>query len=54
MRFHQHVMVEVERLKKRGYNPTQFLGMAQARDVVTATKQLLANPRHTSYGFEKP
>jgi hypothetical protein len=52
-RFHQHVMTEVQRLQKRGYNPTQFLGMVHTNGAVAATKQLLADPRRTSYGFEK-
>jgi hypothetical protein len=51
--FQQHVMAEVERLQRHGYNPTQFRGMLHARGAVAATKQLLADPRHTSYGFEK-
>ncbi|GAA2071722.1 hypothetical protein GCM10009780_04100 [Actinomadura alba] len=33
--------------------PKQFLGVVRARGAVAATKQLLADPRHTSYGFEK-
>jgi hypothetical protein len=52
-RFDQHVMAEVVRLQKHGYNPTQFRGMVQASGAVAATKQLLGDPRHTSYGFEK-
>jgi len=53
-RFQRHVMAEVERVRTRGYNPTQFLGMiGKAGGAVAATKQLLAGSRHTSYGFEK-
>jgi hypothetical protein len=51
-RFQQHVMGEVQRLKNR-YNPTLFLQMVRVHGAVVAAKRLLADPRHTSYGFEK-
>lgn len=51
-RFHEHVIREVNRLKSR-YDPRLFLQMVQAHGAVGATKRLLADPRHTSYGFEK-
>jgi hypothetical protein len=44
----------IPRLRKLGYNPTQFLEMVQSTgDAVQATKRLLASPRHTSYGFQR-
>jgi hypothetical protein len=44
----------IPRLRKLGYNPTQFLEMVHtAGDAVQATKRLLASPRHTSYGFQR-
>jgi hypothetical protein len=53
-RFEQHVLHHVDRLKGRGYNPTLFVRMvAEHGGAVSATKRLLADPRHTSYGFER-
>jgi hypothetical protein len=53
-RFHQHVLADVDYLKSRGYNPTQFLGMiAQSGSAVAVAKRLFWDPRHTSYGFER-
>jgi hypothetical protein len=53
-RFHRYVLADVDHLKSRGYNPTQFLGMiAQSGSVVAVAKRLLSDPRHTSYGFER-
>jgi hypothetical protein len=53
-RFQQHVLADVDYLKTRGYNPTQFLGMiAQRGSAVAVAKYLFADPRHTSYGFER-
>ena|SRR5215212_8415329 len=51
-RFSQHVMAEIKRLQDR-YNPTDFRAMVQRHGAVGATKRLLADPRHTSYGFER-
>ncbi len=53
-RFQQHVLADVDYLKSRGYNPTQFLGMiAQSGSAVAVAKRLFSDPRHTSYGFER-
>lgn len=53
-RFHRHVLADVEYLKARGYNPVRFTGLiAQKGGAVAAAKQLLADPRHTFYGFER-
>lgn len=51
-RFDAHVRAEVNRLKGR-YNPTQFLAMISEHGSVGATKRLLVDPRHTSYGFQR-
>ena len=41
-------------LKTRGYNPVRFTGLiVQKGSAVAAAKQLLADPRHTFYGFER-
>lgn len=53
-RFHQHVLADVDYLKSRGYNPTQFISMiAQSGSAVTVAKKLFSDTRHTSYGFER-
>jgi hypothetical protein len=53
-RFHQHVLADVDYLKSRGYNPTQFLSMiAQSGSAVAVAKKLFSGTRHTSYGFER-
>jgi hypothetical protein len=53
-RFQQHVLTDVDYLKTRGYNPTQFLAMiAQRGGAVAVAKYLFADRRHTSYGFER-
>lgn len=53
-RFDSFVLDGIPQLRKLGYNPTQFLTMVKnQRGVVSATKTLLADPRHTSYGFER-
>jgi uncharacterized membrane protein len=53
-RFHQHVLADVAYLKTRGYNPTRFIALiAQTGSAVAAAKQLLDDPRHTFYGFER-
>ena len=51
-RFRDHVTGGLAKLRGR-YNPHLFLGMVQERGAVAAAKRLLADPRHTSYGFEK-
>lgn len=53
-RFHLHVLSDVEYLKKRGYNPTYFLGMIREHEsAVSVAKLLLSGSRHTTYGFER-
>lgn len=53
-RFHQHVVGDVDALKRRGYNPTYFLGMIrQHGSAVAVTKILLSSSRHTTYGFQR-
>lgn len=53
-RFHQHVLGDVEYLKRRGYNPTYFLGMIRDRgSAVAVAKLLLSSTRQTTYGFER-
>jgi len=53
-RFDRYILDGIPELKRLGYNPTQFLEMVERyRGVVGATKQLLADPRHTSYGFQR-
>jgi len=53
-RFHQCILGDVEHLKRRGYNPTYFLGTIRDRgsDVAVA-KLLLSSTRQTTYGFER-
>jgi hypothetical protein len=51
-RFQDHVIGELAELRGR-YNPTVFLGMVQKLGAVAAAKRLLADSRHTSYGFER-
>jgi hypothetical protein len=53
-RYNAYIHEGIPRLRRLGYNPTQFLEMVRAAgDAVQATKRLLANPRHTSYGFQR-
>jgi hypothetical protein len=53
-RFNRYILDGIPRLRQLGYNPTQFLEMVHTHgDVVGATKRLLADPRHTSYGFQR-
>lgn len=53
-RYNAYILEGIPRLRRLGYNPFQFLEMVQsAGDVVQATKRLLADPRHTSYGFQR-
>jgi hypothetical protein len=35
------------------YNPTEFRAMVDRHGAVDATRRLLADPRHTSYGFQR-
>ncbi|HZN16797.1 MAG TPA: hypothetical protein VFB84_01145 [Micromonosporaceae bacterium] len=53
-RFHSFVLDGIPALRRLGYNPTEFLEMVKRYvDAVGATKHLLADPRHTSYGFQR-
>lgn len=53
-RYNAYILDGIPRLRRLGYNPFQFLEMVQsAGDAVQATKRLLADPRHTSYGFQR-
>jgi hypothetical protein len=53
-KFDAYVLDGVDHLRARGYHPTLFLAtVAQCGSVVATTKLLLADPRRTSYGFEK-
>ena len=53
-RFHRYVLDDVDYMKRRGYNPTYFLGMIrQHESAVTVAKLLLSSSRHTTYGFER-
>ena len=53
-RYHQHVVGDVDYLKRRGYNPTYFLGMIREHgSAVIVAKLLLSSSRHTTYGFER-
>lgn len=51
-RFEAYVLSDLQALKSR-YDPKLFLGMVYQYGGVGASKRLLADPRHTSYGFEK-
>jgi hypothetical protein len=52
-RFQAYILGDVDALKGRGYNPHLFLAMVRDHGAVGAAKRLLADPRHTSYGFQK-
>lgn len=53
-KFDEYVLGGIPRLRRLGYNPFQFLEMVERyRGAVGATKHLLADPRHTSYGFQR-
>lgn len=52
-RFEAYILGDVEILKRKGYNPNLFLGMVRDHTAVGATKRLLADPRHSSYGFQR-
>ncbi len=52
--FDQVILSGIPRLRTLGYNPLQFLEMVHRHGgAVGATKHLLADPRHTSYGFRR-
>jgi len=47
-RFLQYVLDDVDYMKRRGYNPTYFLGMIrQHGSAVTVARLLLSSSRHT-------
>jgi hypothetical protein len=53
-RFDAHVLDGIPDLRKHGYNPSLFLQMVERHGgVYAATKALLADSRHTSYGFQR-
>ncbi|MFI1196965.1 hypothetical protein ACH4T9_27410 [Micromonospora sp. NPDC020750] len=53
-RFHEYVLGGLPRLMRLGYNPFQFRELVERHgDAVGATMHLLADPRHTSYGFQR-
>jgi hypothetical protein len=53
-RFREYVLADVDYLRTRGYDPAGFLGMlARSSSAVAVVRQLFADPRHTSYGFER-
>lgn len=53
VQFDRYILDGIPRLRRLGYNPGLFLSMVEQHGgVVAATKRLLADPRHTSYGFE--
>jgi 5-methylcytosine-specific restriction protein A len=52
--FNRHILDGIPRLRKLNYNPFEFLEMVERYGgAVGATKHLLADPRHTSYGFQR-
>jgi hypothetical protein len=53
-RYNAYILDGIPRLRRLGYNPFQFLEMVERyTDPVGATKHLLAQPGHTSYGFRR-
>ena len=50
--FEAHLLTDVEELRGR-YHPRLFQQMIHRHGGVGTARQLLADPRHTSYGFEK-
>lgn len=53
-RFQQYVLGDIDYLKSRGYNPTLFQRkIVQHKSAVVVAKRLFADPKHTSYGFER-
>ncbi|WP_382465491.1 hypothetical protein ACFIN9_18785 [Streptomyces noursei] len=52
--FEEYVSRGIATLKRVGYNPIRFLEMVgECGGALGATKRLLSNSRHTSYGFER-
>ncbi|MEV4515141.1 hypothetical protein AB0K00_40050 [Dactylosporangium sp. NPDC049525] len=53
-RFNRYVLDGIPRLRRLGYNPFLFMDLVDRyKGAVGATKHLLADPRHTSYGFQR-
>jgi hypothetical protein len=53
-KFDRYFLDGIPRLRRLGYNPFQFLDMMERyRGAVGAAQHLLADPRHTSYGFQR-
>jgi hypothetical protein len=53
-RFQQHVLADFDYLKARGYNATLFLRMiTEYKSAAAVAKRLIADPAHTSYGFQR-
>ena len=51
-RFTQHLVADIDALHPR-YKPNLYRQMIRQHGGVGAAKRLLADPRHTSYGFQK-
>lgn len=51
-RFETHLLTDVDELRGR-YDPRLFQQMIHRHGGVGTAQRLLADPRHTSYGFEK-
>lgn len=51
-RFERHLLADVDELRGR-YDPRLFQQMISRHGGVGTAQRLLADPRHTSYGFEK-
>lgn len=51
-RFERHLLEDMSELRSR-YDPHLFKRMVAQHGAVETARRLLADPRHTSYGFEK-
>ncbi|WP_426509472.1 hypothetical protein ACPPVO_01725 [Dactylosporangium sp. McL0621] len=49
----EYVLGGIPRLARLGYRPNEFQAMVRTHGAVGATKRLLADPRHTSYGLQR-
>jgi hypothetical protein len=52
-RFADHLQQDIDVLERLKYNPSRYQRMLREHGAVGAARRLLADPRHTSYGFEK-
>lgn len=53
-RYEAFIIDGLPELKRAGYNPTEFYRMVERYGgAFGATRRLLADPRHTSYGFQR-